>query len=90
MELRLAEKEIAMGFKPDIHIFNEGKSRVILNWSPVAQAYYVYREDGIHLPQSTHSQGNLVSITNLMPPSVITKSAWASSLKWRQCNDQLQ
>jgi hypothetical protein len=43
-----------MGFKPDIHIFNEGKSRVILNWSPVAQAYYVYREDGIHLPQSTH------------------------------------
>ena len=56
-----------MGFKPDIHVFNEGKSRVILNWSPVAQAYYVYREDGIHLyredgihlPQSTHSQGNL-------------------------------
>jgi len=48
-----------MGFKPDIHIFNEGKSRVILNWSPIAQAYYVYREDGIHLPQSTHSQGNL-------------------------------
>jgi len=46
-------------FKPNIRVFNGGKSRTILNWSPIAMAYYVYREDGIDKPQSTHSQGNL-------------------------------
>lgn len=48
-----------MGLKPSIFVFNGGKSRTILNWSPIAMAYYVYREDGIDKPQSHHSQGNL-------------------------------
>lgn len=46
-------------FKPSIRVFNGGKSRTILNWSPLAQAYYVYREDGLDQSQTAHSQGNL-------------------------------
>ena len=44
---------------PDTRVFNGGKSRTVLNWSPIAQAYYVFREDGVHLPGGNQHQGNL-------------------------------
>tara|TARA_R100000664_G_scaffold16508_1_gene25280 strand:+ start:12012 stop:12257 length:246 start_codon:yes stop_codon:yes gene_type:complete len=46
-------------FKPESHTFNGGKSRVVLNYSPINAAFFVYREDGIHLRSGNQNQGNL-------------------------------
>ena len=34
--------------QPDAYVFNEGRSRLILHYADINQAYIVYREDGIH------------------------------------------
>ena len=34
--------------QPDAYVFNEGRSRFILHYADINQAYIVYREDGIH------------------------------------------
>ncbi len=33
--------------QPDAYVFNEGRSRIILHYADINQAYIVYREDGI-------------------------------------------
>ena len=33
--------------QPDAYVFNEGRSRLILHYADINQAYIVYREDGI-------------------------------------------
>jgi len=35
-----------MVFKPDVFVFNGGKSQTVLNFSPINEAYLVYRQDG--------------------------------------------
>jgi hypothetical protein len=57
-----------MGLKPSIFVFNSGKSRTILNWSPIAMAYYVYRSPSI-------VRATCVSTMNLMRQNVITTTA---------------
>tara|TARA_R100000152_G_C6662249_1_gene100833 strand:+ start:305 stop:574 length:270 start_codon:yes stop_codon:yes gene_type:complete len=32
--------------QPDAYVFNEGRSRLILHYADINQAYIVYREDG--------------------------------------------
>lgn len=32
----------------DAYVFNEGRSRLILHYSDINEAYIVYRQDGIH------------------------------------------
>ena len=44
-------------FKPDVYVFNEGKSRTILHFSDINLAWIVYREDGIHTDSPI--QGNV-------------------------------
>ena len=34
--------------QPDAYVYNEGRSRLILHYADINQAYIVYREDGIH------------------------------------------
>tara|TARA_R100000315_G_C5209856_1_gene124461 strand:+ start:632 stop:898 length:267 start_codon:yes stop_codon:yes gene_type:complete len=46
-----------MKFKPDVHVFNEGKSRTILHFSDINLAWIVYREDGIQTDSPI--QGNV-------------------------------
>ena len=43
--------------QPDAYVFNEGKSRTILHYADINQAYIVYREDGIHTDSPI--QGNV-------------------------------
>ncbi len=33
--------------QPDAYVFNEGRSRLILHYADINEAYIVYREDGI-------------------------------------------
>ena len=33
--------------QPDAYVFNEGRSRTILHYADINEAYIVYREDGI-------------------------------------------
>ena len=43
--------------QPDAYVFNEGRSRTILHYADINQAYIVYREDGIHTDSPI--QGNV-------------------------------
>ena len=43
--------------QPDAYVFNEGRSRTILHYADINQAYIVYREDGLHTDSPI--QGNV-------------------------------
>ena len=50
-------KELHMKPQVDAYVFNEGRSRTILHYADINQAYIVYREDGIHTDSPI--QGNV-------------------------------